>query len=117
MSTRQLAPAERHGSLRDYVIGFLLAIALTALPFWLVMGDVMENRHAVAFLIMIFAAVQMIVHVVFFLHVSARSEGGWTLVSTIFTLVLVVITLAGSIWVMYHLDRNMMPGHEMAQLP
>jgi len=64
-----------------------------------------------------FAAVQMITHVVFLLHVSARSEGGWTLLSPIFTLVLVVvITLAGSVWVMYH-DSNMMPHQEMSQLP
>ena len=33
----------------------------------------------------------------------------------IFTLILVVITLAGSLWVMYHLNTNMMPGHEISQ--
>ncbi len=47
---------------------------------------------------------------------SANSESGWTLVSLIFTLTLVVITLAGSLWVMHHLDSNMMPGHEMSEL-
>jgi cytochrome o ubiquinol oxidase operon protein cyoD len=48
---------------------------------------------------------------------SSKSEEGWTLVSLIFTLVLVVITLAGSLWVMYHLNSNMMPGHETSVLP
>jgi cytochrome o ubiquinol oxidase operon protein cyoD len=33
----------------------------------------------------------------------------------VFTLILVVITLAGSLWVMYHLDNNMMAGHEVAR--
>ena len=109
-----------HGALnearRDYVIGFFLSVVLTAVPFWLVMGNVTGSKQAAAFLIMALAAVQMIVHVVFFLHVRARSEEGWTLLSLIFTLILVVIALAGSLWVMHHLDSNMMPGHDVGQL-
>jgi cytochrome o ubiquinol oxidase operon protein cyoD len=48
---------------------------------------------------------------------SPKSEEGWTMVSMIFTLILVVITLAGSLWVMHHLDTNMMPGHEISRVP
>lgn len=117
MSAQQLAHAERHGSMRDYLLGFLLSVVLTAVPFWLVMGHVMESKQVIALLIVVFAAAQMIAHVVFFLHVSARSEGGWTLVSLIFTLILVAITLAGSVWVMYHLNSNMMPAQGIDQLP
>ena len=117
MSAVELAHGERHGSRRDYVVGFLLSVVLTAVPFWVVMGHAIESKQAVAFLIVVFAAAQMIAHVRFFLHVSAKSEGGWTLVSLIFALILVVITLAGSVWVMYHLDTNMMPKQEISQLP
>jgi cytochrome o ubiquinol oxidase operon protein cyoD len=53
--------------------------------------------------------VQIVVHMVYFLHMNAQSEGGWTMLALIFTLVLVVITLSGSLWVMYHLNENMMP--------
>jgi cytochrome o ubiquinol oxidase operon protein cyoD len=35
----------------------------------------------------------------------------------IFTIVLVVIALAGSLWVMYHLNANMMPMPDMSQMP
>ena len=52
---------------------------------------------------------QIVVHMIYFLHMDAPSEGGWTLMALIFTLVLVVITLTGSLWVMYHLNTNMMP--------
>lgn len=117
MSAHEHAPAALHGPRREYVIGFLLSIVLTALPFWLVMANVLDSKQATAFLIMTFAAVQMIVHVLFFLHVRARSEQGWTLVSLIFTLILVVIALAGSLWVMHHLDSNMMPVHQISELP
>ena len=107
--------AKPHGSLREYVIGFLLSAVLTAIPFWLVMGDVSLSKQTIAFVIMAFAAVQMVVHMIFFLHMTPKSEDGWTLTSLIFTLILVVITLAGSLWVMYHLDSNMMPEHEASQ--
>jgi cytochrome o ubiquinol oxidase operon protein cyoD len=105
------APGQPHGTLRGYLTGFVLAVVLTVVPFWLVMGDVVANKQVVAFIIMGLAAAQMIVHMIYFLHMSAKSEEGWTLVSLIFTLILVVITLAGSLWVMHHLDSNMMPGH------
>jgi cytochrome o ubiquinol oxidase operon protein cyoD len=106
---------EPHGTLRDYTIGFLLSVVLTAAPFWLLMGDVSWSKQTIAFVIMAFAAVQMVVHMVFFLHMTPKSEDGWTLTSLVFTLILVVITLAGSLWVMYHLDNNMMPRHEVSQ--
>jgi len=98
-----------HGSLKGYVTGFVLSLVLTAIPFWLVMGKVFDRPGATAAILLGFAAVQIVVHMVYFLHMNARSEGGWTLLALIFTLVLVVIALSGSLWVMYHLNENMMP--------
>ncbi len=110
--------AHAGGTLRGYLIGFALSVVLTAIPFWLVMGDVLGDAQATALTIMGFAVVQIVVHMVYFLHMNARSEGGWTLLALIFTLVIVAIALSGSLWVMYHLDTNMMPGdHDMSQMP
>ena len=106
-----------HGTLRSYLIGFGLSVMLTAIPFWLVMTGMLESKTATALAIMAFAVMQIFVHMIYFLHMNARSEGGWTLMALIFTLVLVVIALTGSLWVMYHLNANMMPGHDMSQLP
>jgi cytochrome o ubiquinol oxidase operon protein cyoD len=97
------------GSLKDYVKGFLLAVLLTAIPFWLVMGRVLGHSSSTAAIIMALAAVQIVVHMVYFLHMNTRSEGGWSLLALLFTTMLVVIALSGSLWVMYHLDHNMMP--------
>ena len=44
-------------------------------------------------------------------------EGGWTILALIFTLTLVLITLVGSVWVMYHLDTNMMPADHGMHMP
>ena len=108
-----------HGSLREYVTGFVLSVVLTAIPFWLVMGNVLPSKVMTTAIILTFAVVQMLVHMIYFLHLNTRSEGGWNMLAVIFTLVLVVITIAGSLWVMFHLNANMMPmaPHEMRNLP
>lgn len=98
-----------HGSLRGYITGFLLSVVLTAIPFWLVMNDVLGNSTLTAIVIMLFAAAQIVVHMVYFLHMNGRSEGGWTMLALIFTIIVVAIALAGSLWVMFHLNANMMP--------
>lgn len=114
--------AHDHGSYGSYMIGFALSVILTAIPFWLVMGEVLSPATT-GFIIVAFAAVQIVVHMIFFLHMNTRSEGGWTFMALIFTVVIVVITLAGSMWVMHHLNTNMMPHgdagmvHEMSQMP
>ena len=99
--------------------GFVLSVILTAIPFWLVMGDVLDDTLKTSIVIMALAAVQIVVHMIYFLHMNTRSEGGWTFMALAFTLTLVVITLTGSIWVMYHMDQNMMPmsPHEALQKP
>ncbi len=106
-----------HGSLRSYLTGFGLSIVLTVIPFWLVMTGALESKQATALVIMALAAVQIVVHMIYFLHMSPKSENGWTLMALVFTLIIVVIALSGSLWVMYHLNANMMPGHDMSQMP
>jgi cytochrome o ubiquinol oxidase operon protein cyoD len=98
-----------HASRKDYVVGFLLAAALTALPFWLVIAHPLGAGPATAALVMGLAVVQVVVHMVYFLHMNSRSEGGWTMLALLFTLLLLVIVLSGSLWVMHHLNVNMMP--------
>ena len=99
-----------HGSLKSYTIGFVLAVVLTVIPFWLVMGKVFATSSTTALVVLAYAAVQIVVHMVYFLHMNTKSEGGWSALALIFTLMLVLIMLSGSIWVMYHLNHNMMPG-------
>ncbi|PHY21128.1 cytochrome o ubiquinol oxidase subunit IV [Caulobacter sp. BP25] len=110
---------EAHGSLKDYVIGFVLAVILTAIPFWLVMGNVLPNAQMTAVAVMGLAVIQVLVHMIYFLHMNSRSEGGWTLLALMFTLILVIITLSGSLWVMHNLNTHMMPttAHDMQQMP
>jgi cytochrome o ubiquinol oxidase operon protein cyoD len=98
-----------HGSLKDYSIGFILSVILTAIPFWLVMGKVL-HPSLTGFVILGFAALQVVVHMVYFLHMNSKSEGGWNMMALIFTVIILFIVMAGSIWVMFHMNANMMPG-------
>lgn len=98
-----------HSTFSGYMIGFIASVILTAIPFWLVMGDVLSSRSATVVVILGFALVQILVHMIYFLHMNFHSEGGWNMLSLIFTVVLLFITLAGSLWVMYHMNVNMMP--------
>jgi cytochrome o ubiquinol oxidase operon protein cyoD len=108
-----------HGSLKSYSIGFVLSVILTAIPFWLVMNRVIANSNTAIFVLLGLAAVQIVVHMIYFLHMNTSAEGGWSLMALIFTAILLVIVLSGSIWVMYHMNHNMMPGmHDVpTQMP
>lgn len=113
------ADSGSHSTLKGYATGFVLAVILTVIPFWLVMGKVFDKPHITAIVILAIAAVQIVVHMIYFLHMTSKLEGGWSLLALIFTLMLLVIMLTGSIWVMYHLNANMMPvsAHDMKNMP
>lgn len=70
-------------SLKSYMTGFILSLILTAIPFWLVMGDVIECKMITIAAIMILGGIQMLVHMTYFLHMNSRSEGGWTMMALI----------------------------------
>jgi cytochrome o ubiquinol oxidase operon protein cyoD len=97
-----------HATYKGYVVGFLLSVILTAIPFWLVMAKVLPTTLT-SIVILGLAAIQMVVHVIYFLHLDRKSQGGWNLLALIFTAIILFILLSGTIWVMIHMNENMMP--------
>jgi cytochrome o ubiquinol oxidase operon protein cyoD len=75
------------------------------------MAGVIQNRTTAVLVLGVLAAVQIVVHMVYFLHMNGKIQGGWTMLSTLFTIVFVAVTLAGTLWVMFHMNANMMPSH------
>ena len=63
--------AATHAS-SGYLTGFVLSVILTAIPFWLVMGKVFAEPGITAFVILAFAVVQIVVHMVYFLHMNTE---------------------------------------------
>ncbi|WP_153772337.1 cytochrome o ubiquinol oxidase subunit IV [Labrenzia sp. CE80] len=104
-----------HGSFKSYMIGFVLSVILTIIPFYIVMGDALDSRLLAIAIVFVLGAIQMVVHIVYFLHINSRVEEGWLAMALTFTILLVVIVLSGSIWVMFNLEQNMMPAHEQIE--
>jgi cytochrome o ubiquinol oxidase subunit IV len=98
-----------HGTVKSYLIGFVLSVILTAIPFGLTMGHVLPAASLVPVIVLL-AVVQILVHLYFFLHMNASSSQVWNNAAFVFTVLIVVILIVGSLWVMYHLNSNMMPG-------
>lgn len=104
-----------HGSLKSYLIGFVLSVILTVIPFWVVMGEPLDSKGVAVAIIFILGGAQMLVHIHYFLHVTIKAEQGWQAMSMGLTILLLVIVLSGSIWVMFNLQENMMPAHEQIE--
>ncbi|BDB23610.1 cytochrome o ubiquinol oxidase subunit IV [Cupriavidus sp. TA19] len=97
-----------HASFKGYAIGFILAVILTVIPFKLVMDGSME-KGTILWIILGMAAVQILVHLKYFLHLDTSSEQRSNVIALLFTALILVIVVAGSLWIMYNLNTNMMP--------
>lgn len=106
-----------HSTFSGYMVGFVLSIILTAIPFWLMMNHVIASRNMTVLVLGGFAVAQILVHMVCFLHLNGKLEKGWTMLSTIFTVVFLGIGITGTLWVMFHMNANMMPAHEESTAP
>ncbi|HDT6077820.1 MULTISPECIES: cytochrome o ubiquinol oxidase subunit IV [Aeromonas] len=96
-----------HGSAQSYLVGFVLSIILTAIPFWMVM-DGSFSHSATLMTVVGMAVVQIFVHLVYFLHMNTSSEERWNLTALVFTVLIIAIVVVGSLWIMYNLNINMM---------
>jgi len=98
-----------HGSVKSYLIGFVLSVVLTAVPFALTMLHLMPVATLVPVIIGI-GVVQIVVHLVYFLHMNTASSHVWNNAAFVVALIIVLILIVGTLWVMYHMNHNMMPG-------
>ncbi|WP_097460019.1 cytochrome o ubiquinol oxidase subunit IV [Mangrovitalea sediminis] len=96
-----------HGSYKAYIIGFVLSVILTVIPFYMVMNGT-ASQAAIITTIVIFAVVQVLVHLYYFLHLDTSEEQRWNFMAIAYTFLLVFIFIGGSVWIMWHLDYNMM---------
>ena len=101
------ASGAAHGNFKQYTIGFILSVILTLIPFGMVMsGDF--GRGILVAVIASTAVAQVIVQLVFFLHMNTSSEQRWNLIAFIYTILCIAVLLVGSVWVMNYLHYNMM---------
>lgn len=91
----------------SYVIGFVLSTATTLAAYFAVVNQLWPFEQLVA-LIVGLAVVQLIIQLLFFLHLSHEKGGRWKLVTFGFAVLIVAIVVVGSLWIMNNLNYNMM---------
>jgi cytochrome o ubiquinol oxidase operon protein cyoD len=98
---------EGHGSLGSYIGGFVLSVLLTVAAFGLVMRGLFSPQTALIGLAVL-AFVQIIVHLVFFLHINTSAAQRWNLGALGYTAVAALFLIGGTVWVMHNVSMNMM---------
>ncbi len=96
-----------HGSVKSYIIGFIISIILTIIPYYVVVNHAIST-DATYIVIAIAALLQLLVQLIFFLHLGTGTDKEWNTLAFVFTLFVVLILVIGSLWIMYNLDYNMM---------
>jgi cytochrome o ubiquinol oxidase subunit IV len=95
------------GSLKSYLTGFVLALILTAIAFALVMSGSLSSPAALAG-IFFAGIVQILVHLHYFLHLDTSSAARWNVLALVFTLLIMVLFVGGTLWIMSSLNYRMM---------
>ncbi len=90
-----------------YMVGFVLAIILTVASFAIVAFGVKPAYLAIIGLVLA-ATVQILVHLHYFLHLDRSKEMEWNLISIVFTVLIVFIFIAGTVWVIVTLNSRLM---------
>jgi len=91
-----------------YVLGFGLAIVLTIASFWVDRTNFIYGP-SLAVALLVLAVAQMGVHLVFFLHLTTDPDNTNNVLALAFGVLIVCLVVFGSIWVMIHMNQNMMP--------
>jgi cytochrome o ubiquinol oxidase subunit IV len=113
MARDETAPGEEseHDSIvsgvRSYAVGLVAAAILTAASFALVQFDIVWGPAVPAALVAL-AIGQMGVHLVFFLHITTGPDNSNNVLALLFGVLIVALVLLGSIWIMGHLNHNLM---------
>ena len=104
-----------HEGIAGYVIGFVLACALTAASFYVLTTSLIWGP-AIPVALVALAIAQMGVHLVFFLHINTAPDNTNNVLALAFGVLIVALVIGGSLWIMDHLNENMTPMHQMMQM-
>lgn len=135
-SDREASGAHRHGDsapgeskqggtdvaagVRGYAIGLGLAALLTAGSFWLSYTHLVYGPGITVALI-VFAVAQIGIHLVFFLHLTTSPDNTNNAMALAFGVLILLLLIGGTLWIMGHMNANMMPmngmGHAMPMSP
>ena len=101
--------------IQAYLIGLGLATLITIVAFF-VAGTSLVWQPSIPIALMVLAIAQMGVHLVFFLHITSGPESYNNVLALAFGVLIVFLLIVGSLWIMAHLNHNMMPMDQLMQM-
>jgi cytochrome o ubiquinol oxidase operon protein cyoD len=99
----------------SYLVGLALATLLTIVSFF-ISGTTLVWEPSIPVALVVLAIAQMGVHLVFFLHITSGPDNVNNVMALAFGVLIVLLLLAGSLWIMAHLNQNMMPMEQIMQM-
>lgn len=101
-----------NASIKPLVLGFIFSIISTLAVYRIVTHMHLKHDWLVATVVGV-GCLQVILQLVFFLHLGLESKPRWNLLMFLFTVLLILIVVLGTLWIMYNLSYNLMPemGH------
>jgi cytochrome o ubiquinol oxidase operon protein cyoD len=116
------APGEEHldaGEAAEgpasYLIGLGLAVLLTCVSFFIARTTLVWGP-SIPVALAVLAIAQMGVHIVFFLHITTGPDNINNIMALAFGVLIVLLLLTGSLWIMWHLNHNMMPMDQIMRM-
>ncbi|HLZ14669.1 MAG TPA: cytochrome o ubiquinol oxidase subunit IV [Candidatus Saccharimonadales bacterium] len=95
-----------HGTVASYVIGFVLSLIFTLVPYYLLVHKTF-GKNALIVTILVFAVLQMAVQMLFFLHLGREKKPRFNLAFLGSTVSIILLIIVGSLWIMSHLYHGM----------
>jgi cytochrome o ubiquinol oxidase subunit IV len=114
-TTPEARREETLAGLQAYLIGLALAVILTITSFWAASTSVLW-APGVGIGLAVLAIAQMGVHLVFFLHITTGPDNTNNVLALAFGILIVGLVVAGSLWIMAHLNANVMPPQDLMNL-
>ena len=108
-------PSEEHGTVKSYVIGYVLSMIFTLIPYSLVVNQTVTGV-ALFITILLFAVIQMIIQVTFFLHLGRGPKPNWNMYFYISTVAIVTMVVVGSVVIIDNLHSYMSPSDKVKKI-
>jgi cytochrome o ubiquinol oxidase operon protein cyoD len=115
-----IAPGDEHtdeaaAGLTTYLVGLGLAVLLTVVSFF-ISGTTLVWGPSIPVALAVLAIAQMGVHLVFFLHITTGPDNVNNVLALAFGVLIVMLLIGGSLWIMAHLNHNMMPMEQIMRM-
>jgi cytochrome o ubiquinol oxidase operon protein cyoD len=107
MSHDTTSHPQKHGTITSYTTGFVLSLIFTLIPYYLVQNHNSGTSSVLLLAILGLAVIQLIIQVLYFLHLGRKPQPRWEIYFFIATVGMILVVVGGSLIIVNNLHRNM----------